>query len=72
MGNRLRYEPTSKDIARETAKIRAGWSEREHRKRAVGVPICNDWLPPVIVLEDVVMHDAIKEHNLATHNGVRL
>ena len=43
---RIRREISQAEIARKTARIRSGWSECEHRKRAGFVPL--RWLPPTV------------------------
>ena len=43
---RVKLELTEAEIAERAAKIRANWSEREHRKRA-GV-IEQPWTPPAV------------------------
>jgi hypothetical protein len=39
------WTPTSEEIARETARIRATWSERERQRRAVH---CPPWAVPKV------------------------
>jgi len=45
------YIPTLRDIEEATAKIREGWSEAEHKKRA-GV-IVPPWTFPMVRLDDL-------------------
>ena len=46
------YLPTTRDIARACAAIRAGWTPSERRRRAVDQELLaeeqNAWWPPVI------------------------
>ena len=42
----LPYEPRPSEIRRECARIRSGWSEAEHHKRA-GEPLGDAWCVPV-------------------------
>lgn len=52
------YLPSQEEIRRECAKIRAGWSEEEHRMRATGLPMgavraLRQWTPPVVSMADL-------------------
>lgn len=50
------YLPTPEDIKRETARIREGWTEEEHRRRAV-YPLEPIWDPPFIRLDELGLPD---------------
>jgi hypothetical protein len=47
------YLPTPRQIARECAEIRRGWTPAELRRRTVGYALAlqqSQWLPPTIAM----------------------
>ena len=52
---RIKREISQAEIAWKTARIRSGWSEREHRKRA-GM-VLQRWFPPLVAQIDIPDED---------------